>query len=411
MIEKAFRCVVKSEAVRKSVYWLKNTVPWRNLEQSEALKPVPDSGYLYNFGLSQDDPVTELQALDLKPDDRLLCISSAGELPLGILASEPLLIDAVDISAGQLHLSKLKMAAILALDPEEAAQFLGYISCDRDQRLRLFNRVEEYLDESGRSFWDDHLFVFKKGPIHYGRYELYMSKFRSFGLYLLGGRKKLYGLFECENREAQEEYFDKVLRSGLLERLFKIVFHPKLYKQRGIPEQGFIHEGKRDIAQFFFAQFRSFCTCTPARENYFLQLSFLGSVSYYEALPNFLQDKGVSLIRLHHNNIRYRHISYADILRQSPEGTYNKFALSNVGDWLEREAFTDLLQLIADKADVHSKALLRYIHYAHPVPSGMDQIVISNPAQGEKLRQKDRFPFYNLVPMDIRIREEVFHDR
>lgn len=380
------------------------------MESTETLRSVPLGRYLYDFGLSQDDPMTELRALDIKPDDRLLSIASAGELPLSILAHAPLLIDAVDISNGQLYLSKLKLATVLALDSEEAARFLGYISCDREQRLRLLSRVEEYLDESGRRFWDDHLFVFRKGPLHYGRHERYMAKFRRLGLYLLGGEKKLYGLFECENSGDQEEYFDNVLRSEVMKRLFHIVFHPKLYKRRGIPEQGFIHEGERNLAEFFFSRFRSFCTSTPARENYFLQFSLLGSVVYYEALPDFLQDKGISVIRLHHHNIRYRHISYADIIRQSPEGTYNKFALSNLCDWMKRDAFINLLQLLVEKADVSSKALLRFVHCAHALPDNLDRAIIPDPGRGELLSQKDRFPFCNLVPMDIRVREEVIQE-
>ncbi len=347
--------------------------------------------------------MTELRALDLKPGDRLLCIASAGEMPLGILASESLLIDAVDTSVGQLHLSKLKMAAVLALEPVEAALFLGYISCDREQRLRLFNRVEEYLDESGKRFWDDHLFVFKKGPLHYGKNERYMAKFRRLGLYLLGGEKKLYGLFECENSDDQEEYFDKFLQSEVLKRLFNILFHPKLYKLRGITEQGFIHEGESNRAEFFFSRFRSLCTSTLARENYFLQLFLLGSVIYYEALPDFLQEKGISVIRLHHHNIRYRQISYTDIIRQSPEGTYNKFALSNMCEWLKKDAFINLLQLIVERADVSSKVLLRYVHRAHALPDDLDRAIVPDPGRGEILSQKDRFPFYNLVPMDIRV--------
>jgi S-adenosylmethionine:diacylglycerol 3-amino-3-carboxypropyl transferase len=360
--------------------------------------------------LSKDDPAIELHALDLKPDDRLLCIASAGELPLSILAKGPLLIDAVDISLAQLQLSKLKLAAVLALDIEEAARFLGYISCDKEQRLRQFGMVREYLSESERNFWEDHLFVFTKGPIHYGRYEQYFARFRRLALFLLGGHEKLYGLFECESREAQEEYFDKFLESGLLEKLFKIMFHPTLYKRRGISEQGLIHEGQGDIARVFFKQFRNFCTQTLARENYLLQFLFLGNVIYYEALPGFLQESSMIVIRLRHNNIHYHHLSYSDVIRVSPEGTYNKFALSNVGDWLDKNAFSDLLQLIAEKADSNSKALLRYVYNVHPIPEELDQTIIANPSQGEELRRKDHFPFYNLMPMDIKVRKEVFDE-
>jgi len=40
--------------------------------------------YLYNFGITQDDVQTERKALDIKDGDHLICIASAGEVPLNL---------------------------------------------------------------------------------------------------------------------------------------------------------------------------------------------------------------------------------------------------------------------------------------------------------------------------------------
>jgi len=71
--------------------------------------------YLYNFGLSQEDERSEARALDLRPEDRVLSIVSAGEMPLSLLSMGVARVVAVDIDPAQVHLASLKLAAVCAL--------------------------------------------------------------------------------------------------------------------------------------------------------------------------------------------------------------------------------------------------------------------------------------------------------
>lgn len=98
--------------------------------------------YLYDFGVSQDDTLSELRALELISGDRVLCIASAGEVPLELLVNsdQSITIDAVDIAPSQLMLSNLKLQAALALDTEEAARFLGYLTSNKESRKNGFSK-------------------------------------------------------------------------------------------------------------------------------------------------------------------------------------------------------------------------------------------------------------------------------
>ena len=127
---------------------------------------------IYNFGMSQDDARTEARALELKPGDRMLCIASGGEVPLNLLAMEEVKIDAVDISPGQLNLSKLKLHAALTLEPVEAARFLGFMEADPETRRQYFDKISGLMDEGEKAFWQNH----PKG-ISYGGGELRLSLF------------------------------------------------------------------------------------------------------------------------------------------------------------------------------------------------------------------------------------------
>lgn len=147
--------------------------------------------FLYDFGVSQDDPQSELKALQPLQGDRILCIASAGEVPLELLVQthKSIKIDAVDIAQTQLFLSNLKLQAAIHLDPEQAARFLGFLPADQKEREKAFNRIKSSLPAEEIGFWENNTAIFQKGPIHLGRYETYIARFAPLGRWLLGGQK------------------------------------------------------------------------------------------------------------------------------------------------------------------------------------------------------------------------------
>jgi S-adenosylmethionine-diacylglycerol 3-amino-3-carboxypropyl transferase len=356
--------------------------------------------FLYNFGMSQDDAETERKALDLQERRRLVCIASAGDTALNLLAVSSVSIDAVDLSSAQLSLVKLKMAAALLLEPGEAARFLGFLPGPAAERAKLFQRLSGSLDGPEKGFWERSPLAWEKGPVHAARYERYLSRFSGIALRVLG-RKKLLRLFECPDVEAQRRHFDERLASKRLKGIFRIAFHPKIYKKRGMDSGGLVHSRERNIAEFFFGRFRNFCTSTPARKNGFLQMTFFNRVLFDEALPEYLQESGNRRLRAGAERLAFHHESLSDLIRRMPTGHYDAFALSNVGDWMSKEDFAALMELIGARAAGRSRALLRFIHFAHPVPGSVAGIIAPDPKLGEELEAVDRYPFYGLIPMSV----------
>ena len=356
--------------------------------------------FLYNFGMSQDDAETERKALNIGKRNQLICIASAGEVPLNLLSRSNIQIDAVDISKSQLSLAKLKMLAAIHLEPLEAARFIGYCSGTSNERVYLYKKLSRFLEDPEKSFWDKHPVIFEKGPIHAARFEKYLSRFNWVGVNILG-RKKLMRLFEFNDVGMQQRYFDLHLDTRRLKYIFKIAFHPKIYKKRGMDKQGLVHSGSRDIAEFFFSRFRNFCTATLARRNYLLQITFFNHILYMEALPEFLKEKGNQKIRNSIGNLSFHNESISDRIRRKPKGFYDSFALSNVGDWMSHEDYADLLKIIGTQSASEGKALLRYIHFAHQIPESLAGVIKPDPQFGAELESVDRYPFYSLLPMTI----------
>lgn len=360
--------------------------------------------FLYDFGVSQDDPLSELKALKPIPGDRILCIASAGEVPLELLVNShaSIAIDAVDIAESQLYLSNLKLKAAITLKTGEAARFLGYLPSNQSNRKVWFEQIRSTLPDQEVNFWLENPQIFENGPIHLGRYETYIARFAPLGRWLLGGYRKMMGLFETMDLQAQKEYFDHELRTGLLKNLFRLMFHRRLYRRRGISEQGLIHMGEQNIGLKFYAKFRDFCTNTPVRKNWMLQFVLFNRVLFEEALPSYIRPEGRERLQKEHNRLQFIKISYTDILKMTEPGFYNKFALSNVSDWLSENDFMELMDSISKKTGNNARGLIRYIHSSGIVPSELANEIQLDTKWGDELLEQDRFPFYNLIPFEIK---------
>lgn len=356
---------------------------------------------LWNFGISQEDARSELLALQLEGSDHVLSVASAGEVALNLAAMSDASIVAVDTSLPQILLCELKLASALRLEPDVAAGFLGYTSMRSEHRLSLLADLAPGLAPRTRLFWDEHRGEIAKGIIGRARFERYLGRYQELALLLLG-RQHVRALLECPTVEEQRDYFDRHFRASLLRGLFKLAFHPRVYRNRGMAAQGLTHSRERDIATFFFDRFRDFCTSTPARENCYYQYSFFGHVTHATGLPEFLSPAGVARLRRRGRPLRFLHAEYGEHLSSQPVGTYNKFHLSNIGDWMSVPAFAQLCTLIAKSAGPSGRGVMRYIHKDHGAPAALATAMVLDRARGDEIVRGDRYPFYNIVPFDLR---------
>ena len=351
--------------------------------------------YLYDFGISQDDPNVEGNVLALD-NSNLLCLASGGEVPLSLLANFDTKIKAVDISVNQIRLCKLKLAAILDLEPAEAAVFLGFKKDIKKDWEKYYNKVIHALSDEEADFWNKYKLNILRGPIKYSRFERYLSFFCKI-LRLILGKKKLMQFFELESIEAQKSYFDRYLEKKIIFWIFRIAFSPKLYKNRGLARQALIHQKGNDMASMFYERFRDFFTATPASSNFYLQFYFMGEVLFATGLPDYLKPGGIENLRKRKYNLEFEVKSVQDEISGSDRLNYENYALSNISDWVSVNTMNDLMNGISQKSCVDSTLLIRYIH-KNPVNEKMVNLGFNfNPSLKDSLKSIDRFPFYSLI--------------
>lgn len=355
----------------------------------------------YNFGLSQEDERTEQAALALSPGDRVLCIASAGEMPLSLLALGAGEVVAVDVDAGQLHLTALKLAAIRGLDRETALAFLGYLPASRAERRAQFSALTEFLCDEARNFWRDHEHVATGGAIWQGRYERYIRKLVFLARPLLH-RRTIEGLFETSSPEEQRAYFDREIARPAVRGLFRVAFNPRVFAGRGMdPRSLHFRKSEVPLGEQYFRQFRAFCTECPARDNHLLQLTLLGRLVNTRATPACFSPEGIATLRARHGSVRLSQEDVRTHLASTAPATYEKVHLSNLADWLSEDQFDALLRTLAARIVRPGRAVWRFLHVARGVPPDLRDLVRVDAELGARLAARDRFPFYGIVPVCI----------
>lgn len=354
---------------------------------------------IYNYGISQEDAQSEYKALELGDGDSILCIASAGEMPLNLAAMNDVKIVACDTSINQIRLCKLKHISALRSDRLTAASFLGYMEMDCKSREELFmEKILPELPGEDKEFWVKNIGTIREGAVNSGRFEKYMRKVAGIGR-TIAGKKNLYSLFDCNSIEEQKDIFGRKINGLVVNSIFRIAFHPWVYKNRGIDPAGLTHSGVRNIGEFFFQRFRSFCCNTLAVKNYFLQYTFFNRVLYPEALPEYLQPENHDRFSGNANKIVYIALPLEKILETEESGTFNKILISNIGDWMSKEAMAGLFRMIRDKTLSGTKIVMRYIHLNHKIPDTVPEL-IPDYELGEDIIKTDRYPFYSLVPIN-----------
>ena len=352
------------------------------------------------FGHSQEDEFTEAAALQL-PGGAVLSITSAGEMPLNLLALGAERVVAVDIDPRQNHLARLKLASALCFERAKAIQFLGYQPAAGSDRCRWLGELLPHLPRATADFWSEHADGVNDGPIWAGRFEQYLR----LALKLAGPliSRPFRAMATCESVEAQRTVFRRTLDRRIVHTIFRIVFSPALYGRRGIEQKALQHyDDAVPLGERFFDDLRSLCESTPAKSNPFLQLFTLGEVLTPDVVPTYLTAAGIERVRERRDAIDFVTSDVIAYLRDRPAGTFDKFHLSNVTDWMPYAEFETLLNLMVARCRRPARAVWRAIHAGVALPTSVASQIEVDYQFGITLRQRDRFPIYAIIPAVIR---------
>jgi len=242
-----------------------------------------------NYTLANEDTALELALLPAQ-SDTVLTIAGSGGRVLPLLARKPRRLICVDLSPAQLFLTELRLALAREAGLDDFLTFWGYPqtqgraspsdACALRKKwiaqLELSPPAREYL----RSWLNS---LHWACPLYDGRWERTFAKLSRVNQWVLGEASR--GLFECRTLTEQQQFLKHQFPALRWEWVIALlgnasVFNALLYKgsfpQKNIP-------GSRTA--FYRKRYEQILNAGIARENFFLQLTFLGRLVYPEGNP------------------------------------------------------------------------------------------------------------------------------
>jgi S-adenosylmethionine-diacylglycerol 3-amino-3-carboxypropyl transferase len=353
-----------------------------------------------------EDPVVDMEALAIQPDDHIVAIASGGCNILSYLIGNPARITALDLNHAHIALNRLKLVAARALP--SYAQFANFFAhANLKSNVAVFDKyLAGQLDEESLRYWQERdmfgrrrISVFARGFYQTGLLGRFIGAAHLMGR-TLGVNVK--AVARASTVEEQRAIFDKniapVFDHWLLRWLLK---NPASLYGLGIPPAQFAALANGQNMSDVLRQRTEKLACTfPIRENYFARQAFGRGYSASEggSLPPYLDSRYFDLIRTRCNRVDVRHESMTQFLSRSPNRSVNAFVLLDAQDWMSDQQLTELWREINRSAAPGARVIFRTAADERLLPGRIPDEILGawtyHEAQSKALNARDRSSIY-----------------
>ncbi|KAI1074310.1 hypothetical protein F5B20DRAFT_463769 [Whalleya microplaca] len=194
--------------------------------------------YIYAF--TWEDTRVDERILNLKSDDVVLAITSAGDNILSYALQSPARIHAVDLNPTQNHLLELKVAAYSALPYEDFWKIFGE-GKHPEFRSLLISKMSPHLSSRAFQYWlnNHHIFSKSKGGLYDTGGSKHGIRIFRWITRVFGCRSAVKELLAAKTLNEQREVWRNKIRPALLSRLVsKLVVSQEsfLWTALGVPK-------------------------------------------------------------------------------------------------------------------------------------------------------------------------------
>ncbi len=347
------------------------------------------------FGMSWEDPASDRRALQIRPGETIMAITSGGCNTLSLLLENPQRIYAIDINACQSHLLELKRAAIRHLDCDDLHAFLGLRPSKN--RLDTFEALQPELSQPAIEYWTRHRAAIREGVMYQGRYERFLRHFRRL-LRLLQGPRRIEKFFDCQSLDEQQDYFNRVWNTSQWRTLFRLAFNKRVLAKRGLSADYFRFDAdESSFVDAFFNRAKKGLCQIPISTNYFVAQYMLGRYTSPDAIPDFLRRENLSLIRERLDCIEIVTADASAWLATHPESSLDGFSLSNICELMSPEATLRTFEQVARTARPGARICFRNLMVPREVPQNLTASIQLREELSRHLLEEDRSFVYSRV--------------
>jgi len=342
---------------------------------------------LIRYGQCWEDADVLLEGLAVRDGDSCLSIASAGDNTLALLTARPARVVAVDLSPAQLACLELRVAAFRELRHEELLELLG--SRPSTRRGELYGRCRRHLSAEALRCWDARPDEISAGAAGAGKFERYFALFRQSVLPWIHPRSRVADLLRPKPTAERERFYRCEWDTWRWRLLFR-VFFSRFVMGRAGRDPTFFRFVEGSVSQRILARTRHALTALEPAENPYLRWILTGC--HGVALPLALRPESFDPIRDGIDRLEWHCVSLEDYLDAAPEGSFDRFNLSDVFEYVSPEASSSLLERLARAARPGG----RLAYWNMLVPRSRP------PELAERLRPQER------LAADLHLRDKAF---
>jgi S-adenosylmethionine-diacylglycerol 3-amino-3-carboxypropyl transferase len=360
-----------------------------------------------------EDPVVDLEALQIAPDSHVVTIASGGCNSLSYLTANPAAITAVDLNTAHIALGKLKCAAAAHL-PDHADFRCFFAEADSRANIVAYERhIRPHLDEITRRYWEGRDLIGRRriGGFANGIYKRGLlggfigAAHLVARLYRVDPKALLNGRTQAEQRALFEEHLAPMFDRGFVRWLCD---QPATLFGLGIPPAQYeALAGDERMSRVLRRRLEKLACDFAMADNYFAWQAF--GRGYKRAadasLPPYLMAEHYADVTARVDRLRFLHANLTEHLATLPEKSRDRYVLLDAQDWMTDAQLTALWQQITRTARTGARVLFRTAAEPTLLPGRVPDSILSrwsyHAEESRSFTARDRSSIYGGVHLYV----------
>jgi len=341
-----------------------------------------------------EDSTSEYQALQIRPADRILCITGSGARPLDLLVKSPGEVVSIDCNPLQNFLLEIKLAALKHFEYDEFLAFLGITN--RRNRIAVYRKIRNSLSFDARQYWDRHQADIHYGIFYNGNWEKY---FRLLSLYLRTTRKRILSmLFSSSSLEEQKNIWDTQWENPFWRFFLRSVSVRTVWKYF-LRDPGFYMYVTDDFFVYRYLHGRLIQASRQIllKDSPFAVILFHGKLSESGALPPHLQKQHYASLQSQIDRLTVKTDSLSSIANGGKTGKFDAFSLSDFSSYTSVQEYRECWGAIRRIASTGARICERQFLVKREMPGCCKYVFIRNTGLEDNLSKNDNSIFYTFV--------------
>ena len=315
-----------------------------------------------------EDPVVDLEAMALKPGQRVAAIASGGCNVLSYVTAADVRVTALDLNPAHVALNNLKVAAVRHCpDYETFARF--FASANDRETADLYDRLlAPHLDGATRAYWEGRDMLGRRRIGYFGRH-FYRQGLLGWFITMGHNISRLHGrnparMLEAKSRADQKRIFEEELAPLFEMRHMRwLMDKPASLFGLGIPPSQFdaLKGRERHMADVLKARLGRLAHGFDLSDNYFAWQAFGRGYAAGGAgpVPPYLARENWTTLKERADRVTVVHASFDEHLSHFQGPAYDAYVLLDAQDWMTDAQLTALWTEIVRTAMPGARVIFR----------------------------------------------------